>query len=120
MSAKDFFHNAVRLALEKDGWLITDDPLSFTVDSLEFTIDLGAEKEGEKIAVKIKSFLGKSTISEFHRALGQTLNYRYILKKSASERLLYLAISYEIYTDFFMIPVIQEIITEHLIKITDF
>jgi hypothetical protein len=29
MSAKDFFHNAVRLALEKDGWLITDDPLLF-------------------------------------------------------------------------------------------
>ncbi|MFM6278751.1 MAG: element excision factor XisH family protein [Dolichospermum sp.] len=30
----------------------------------------------------MKSFLGKSTISEFHKALGQTLNYRYILKKS--------------------------------------
>ena len=28
MSAKDFFHNAVRLALEKDVWLITNDPLS--------------------------------------------------------------------------------------------
>ena len=52
MSAKDFFHNAVRLALEKDGWLITDDPLTFTVDDLDFRIDieserlLGAEKEG--------------------------------------------------------------------------
>ncbi|WP_231395384.1 XisH family protein, partial [Dolichospermum circinale] len=58
MSAKDFFHNAVRLALEKDGWLITDDPLSFTVDGLDFRIDLGAErllgaeKEGQKIAVE--------------------------------------------------------------------
>jgi hypothetical protein len=29
MSAKDFFHNAVRSALEKDNWLITHDPLSF-------------------------------------------------------------------------------------------
>ena len=69
MSAKDFFHNAVRLALEKDGWLITDDPLRFIVDSIEFSLDLGAErliaaeKEGEKIAVEIKSFLGKSAIS---------------------------------------------------------
>jgi hypothetical protein len=26
MSAKDKFHNLVRIALEKDGWAITDDP----------------------------------------------------------------------------------------------
>ncbi|GCL41741.1 fdxN element excision controlling factor protein XisH [Dolichospermum planctonicum] len=36
MSAKDFFHNAVRLALEKDGWLITDDPLLFLCCKLTF------------------------------------------------------------------------------------
>ncbi len=126
MSAKDFFHNAVRLALEKDGWLITDDPLRFIVDAIEFCLDLGAErliaaeKEGEKIAVEIKSFLVKSAISEFHTALGQTLNYRYILRKKEPDRILYLAISYEIYTDFFMIPVIQEIIAEHQLKLLIF
>ncbi|MHC5777607.1 element excision factor XisH family protein, partial [Nostoc sp.] len=95
MSAKDFFHNAVKLALEKDGWLITDDPLIFIVDTIEFRLDLGAErllgaeKEGEKIAVEIKSFLGKSAISEFHTALGQTLNYRSILRKQEPDRILY-------------------------------
>ncbi len=26
--ARDLFHNIVRSALEKDGWIITDDPLS--------------------------------------------------------------------------------------------
>jgi len=26
MAAKDKFHGAVRRALEKDGWLVTDDP----------------------------------------------------------------------------------------------
>ncbi|WP_242027488.1 MULTISPECIES: XisH family protein [unclassified Sphaerospermopsis] len=26
MSAKDIFHNTVKIALEKDSWLITDDP----------------------------------------------------------------------------------------------
>ena len=87
MSAKDFFHDAVRLALEKDGWLITNDPLSFTVDTLDFRIDLGAErllgaeKEGQKIAVEVKSFLGQSEVTEFHTALGQTLNYRTVLRK---------------------------------------
>ena len=68
MSAKDIFHNTVRLALEKDNWFITHDPLSITVDGIEFPIDLGAEKEGQKIAVEVKSFLGKSEISEFHTA----------------------------------------------------
>ena len=126
MSAKDFFHNAVKSALEKDGWLITDDPLIFLVDTIEFRLDLGAErllgaeKEGEKIAVEIKSFLGKSAISEFHTALGQTLNYRSILRKEEPDRILYLAISYEIYTAFFLILVIQEIIAEHKLKLLIF
>jgi hypothetical protein len=98
MSARDIFHNAVRLALEKDGWLITADPLIFIVYTIEFRIDLGAErllgaeKEGQKIAVEIKSFLEKSAISEFHTALGQTLNYRSILRKEEPDRILYLAI----------------------------
>ena len=126
MSAKDFFHNAVKLALEKDSWLITDDPLIFLVDTIEFRLDLGAErllgaeKEGEKIAVEIKSFLGKSAISEFHTALGQTLNYRSILRKEEPDRILYLAVNYEIYTAFFLIPVIQEIIAEHKLKLLIF
>lgn len=28
MSDKDIYHNSVRIALEKDGWIITNDPLS--------------------------------------------------------------------------------------------
>ena len=126
MSAKDFFHNAVRLALEKDGWLITDDPLRFIVDTIEFPLDLGAErllaaeKEGEKIAVEIKSFLGQSEVTEFHTALGQTLNYRSVLRKKEPDRILYLAIGKEIYKEFFLIPFIQEIIAEHQLKLLIF
>jgi hypothetical protein len=64
--------------------------------------------------------LGKSAISEFHTALGQTLNYRYLLGREAPDRILYLAISYEIYTAFFLIPVIQEIIAEYKLKLLIF
>ncbi|MEH2011698.1 XisH family protein [Nostoc sp.] len=126
MSAKDIFHNAVRLALEKDSWNITHDPLSITIDGIEFYIDLGAErllaaeKEGQKIAVEVKSFLGKSEISESHTALGQTLNYRSVLRKKESDRILYLAIGSEIYKEFFMIPFIQEVIAEHKLKLLIF
>ena len=44
MSAKDIFHNAVKNALEKEGWKVTHDPLSVKVGGVEMAIDLGAEK----------------------------------------------------------------------------
>jgi len=126
MSAKDIFHGAVRLALEKDSWKITHDPLSITVDGIEFYIDLGAErllaaeKEGQKIAVEVKSFIGKSEVSEFHTALGQTLNYRSALRRKERDRLLYLAVPYEVYREFFLIQFIQEVIAEHQLKLLVF
>ena len=44
MPAKDFLHDAVRTALEKDGWTITDDPLTFKAEGIRFFIDLAAER----------------------------------------------------------------------------
>ncbi|HBL13566.1 MAG TPA: fatty-acid oxidation protein subunit alpha, partial [Cyanobacteria bacterium UBA11162] len=84
--ARDLFHNIVKIALQKDGWLITHDPYPLRYGAADIYIDLaaeatiGAEKEGRKIAVEVKSFAGGSTISEFHMALGQFLNYRIALE----------------------------------------
>jgi hypothetical protein len=51
---------------------------------------LAAEREGQKIAIEVKSFLiGSSAISEFHRALGQFINYRSALRYEDPERVLY-------------------------------
>ena len=50
-------------------------------------VDLGAEKiiaaerDGEKIAVEIKIFIGSSNIYEFHTAIGQFINYRVALEE---------------------------------------
>jgi hypothetical protein len=105
--AKDRFHNIVRNALEKEGWEITDDPYEINVDDVDFEIDLaaeellGAEREGRKIAVEIKSFISPSNVSEFHTALGQFLNYRDALEKIEPERLLYLAVRLPVYETFF-------------------
>ena len=77
MPAKDAYHAAVRKALEKEDWNITDDPLHLEFLDADLWVDLGAEKliaaerEGRKIAVEIKSFLSASALSEFHKALGQ-------------------------------------------------
>jgi XisH protein len=105
--AKDRFHNIVRNALEKEGWKITDDPYEINVDDVDFEIDLaaeellGAEREGRKIAVEIKSFISPSNVSEFHTALGQFLNYRDALDKIEPERILYLAVRLPVYETFF-------------------
>ena len=79
--AKDIFHDHVRQALQKDGWMITQDPYFLKIDDITYSIDLGAEqtigaeRAGEKIVVEIKSFLRESLVNEFHTALGQYLDY---------------------------------------------
>ena len=98
MAAKDRFHEVVRVALEKEQWKITDDPLRLEVGGTKFEIDLGAkqllaaERGSEKIAVEIKTFLGDLPLTDDHAALGQFLNYRLALEISDPERILYLAV----------------------------
>jgi hypothetical protein len=105
--ARDRFHNVVRKALEKEGWVITDDPYEINVDNVDFEIDLAAEEllaaeqEGRQIAVEIKSFIGSSSISEFHTALGQFLNYRDALAIIDPDRQIYLAVRLPVYETFF-------------------
>jgi hypothetical protein len=95
VAARDIFHDAVKHALEKEGWLITHDPLTLQIGGVEMYIDLGAEqliaaeKQGEKIAVEIKSFVAVSVLYEFHLAIGQYRNYQLALLQEDPERTLY-------------------------------
>ncbi|MBW4603876.1 MAG: XisH family protein [Calothrix sp. FI2-JRJ7] len=104
--ARDRFHYVVRTALEKEGWTITADSYQISVGEVDFEIDLAAEilvaeRENDKIAVEIKSFIGRSNVSEFHTALGQFINYQVALSEVDPERKLYLAIPESIYKSFF-------------------
>jgi hypothetical protein len=117
MVAKDRFHDVVKIALEKEGWTITHDPLTLKVDAVtDLHIDLGAEmligaeRENEKIAIEIKSFLGQSAINDFHAAVGQFINYRYALADLEPDRKLYLAISLVTYEKVFIRRFIQSVI----------
>lgn len=97
--ARDIIHDAVRNALVKDGWTITDDPLTLSYEDLYAFVDLGAErvlaaKRGEeKIAVEIKSFRSRSAVADFERALGQYILYERLLRKLEPDRVIFLAIS---------------------------
>jgi len=42
--ARDLFHQNVKEALLKDGWTVTDDPLTFKIGKMQVQIDLGAER----------------------------------------------------------------------------
>jgi hypothetical protein len=126
MSARDLVHHTVKLALQKDGWTITHDPLSIDLNDRQLQIDLGAErliaaqKQDELIAVEIKSFVAASAISEFHTALGQFLNYRVAPKLKEPTRVLYLAIPQEIYEGFFTRQLPQLSIQEYQLKLIIF
>ena len=118
--AKDLFHNQLKTALIKDNWLITHDPFELRIsEAIKLQIDLGAEntlaaqRNLEKIAVEIKSFSSDSDISEFHRALGQYLNYAQALEDKEPDRVLYLAVPSETYSDFFQLSFIQKSLKRH-------
>ncbi len=119
MSAKDKFHQIVITAIEKDGWIVTHDPYLLQAGSFDLAIDLGAEeivaaeREGRKIAIEIKSFLGASKISEFYGALGQFITYRAALKIQEPERILYLAVPDDVYEKFFVTAFIQSLIRQN-------
>ena len=122
--AKDVFHQQVKNALIKDGWNITHDPLTIRIsEAVKLQIDLAAEttiaaeRDSEKIAVEIKSFVGDSDISAFHTALGQYLNYCQALEEQEPDRNVYLAIPLETYQDFFQLPFIQRALQRYQVKL---
>ena len=105
MAARDKYHNAVRVALEADGWTITDDPFRFTVDGKDFQVDIGAEKllaaekAGHKILVEVKSFLRPSLLTDFHNAIGQCVSYKSALRMVEIDHPLFLAIPRRAYDE---------------------
>jgi hypothetical protein len=123
VSAKDAFHDAVKQALQKEQWIITDDPLKFKFGNVNFQVDLGAEqlvaaeRLGEKIAIEIKSFLNPSAITDFYAALGQFLSYRLALESVEPDRTLYLAVPLDTYQTFFQYEFTQTAIQRYQVLI---
>lgn len=121
--ARDRFHQSVRIALEKEGWIITNDPFDFRVGGVDFEIDLGAEKvigaekDGHKIAVEIKSFLEDSPVSAFHKAIGQYDNYLLGLELYQPDRILYLAVPVSVFNTFFQRPFVKLALERKSVKL---
>jgi hypothetical protein len=76
MPKLDIIHNAVKNALIKDGWMITNDPYVIQYRRTTLYADLGAERpiavqrNGQKLVIEVKSFVGASKIQDLKEALG--------------------------------------------------
>jgi len=125
MSRRDFYHETVKQALIEEGWTITHDPYIFVTDP-QLSTDLGAERliaaerETEKIAVEIKSFLAESQVVDLEKAIGQYGLYRHFLKTQEPDRDLYLAIPQYAYEDIFARQVGRVAIEEFGLKLIVF
>lgn len=109
MPARDLYHDAAVHSLVADGWKITDDPLLLSYGGKDLFIDLGAEritigaeKDGQRIAVEIKSFLSPSVLRDLEEAVGQYEVYESVLSEMDPERRLYLAIPRRVYEGLFV------------------
>lgn len=113
MSAKDKIHDNVKQALINDGWDITHDPFTIVYGGDTVFADLAAERpftaerDGEKIIVEIKSFIGRSSIQDFKTALGQYMLYLPAIQKLAPDYKLYVAISETAYLSDLQRDIIQ-------------
>ncbi len=126
MPARDVYHHHVCHALIKDGWTITDDPYVLKWGLKDLYVDLGAERfigaerQGQKIAVEIKSFLSPSEIEDLKDAIGQFFLYLPIIARTEPNRVLFLAIREAVYHDLFEEPIGAVLLEEYAIKLIVF
>ena len=97
----------------KDGWTITADPLPIEFEELHLFADLEAEqtleaaRQGQVIAVEIKSFLSRSAVHDLYLALGQYDVYRAFLEGAWKQHRLYIAVGEAAYLRFFALRSVQ-------------
>jgi hypothetical protein len=120
------YHDTVKHALINDGWTVTSENLRLPWGGTDAYVDiaaervLSAEKEGRKIAVEVKSFVGKSSLAELEKAVGQFVVYRLALRKNEPERELFLAVRAKVYDKLFINPDVMELVESEKLKLLVF
>lgn len=86
-------------------------------------IDLGAEKiigaqrNGEKIAIEVKSFSLASLITALYEAIGKFIVYRKALEVLKPDRTLYLAMPDDAFTQLNSEPILHKMFVDEKIKL---
>lgn len=123
MPERDSVHESIRQALINDGWNITHDPLVIHIGPKWVFVDLGvssvisANRDEQKIAVEIKSFVGKSDMHNLEQAVGQFIVYQAILAKKDPERTLFLALPDDAYERVFTDELGQLLLNRSILRL---
>jgi hypothetical protein len=126
MPAVDLYHDTVKQALVKDGWLITHDPLHLRWGRKDMYVDLGAKRlitatrAAAKIAVEVKSFVSASEMEAFRDAIGQYAIYRSVMRRTYPDYTLYLAVKEVVFNSLFEEPIGQIMIEDENLKLLVF
>lgn len=127
MPARDYYHEIVCQALQKDNWEITHDPYRLQLTRKKnLYIDLGAErliaaeKGLQKIAVEIKSFRSPSEMKDLEEAVGQFVVYEHLLNRYDPDRKLYLAVPDPVRKSIFEEEVGQVLMEDKIIRLFTF
>jgi XisH protein len=81
---------------------------------------LGAQRGEENTTIEIKSFLRDSAVYDFYGALGQFRFYYHALRQFEPDRVLYLAVSKDVFDDFFEEPFVMEVVDLEDVKMLIF
>ena len=123
MPRKDIYHETVIIALEKEGWLVIDDPLRIVAGGVGLFIDITAEpivtfgRNDQKVAIEIKSFQIQSQITTFYEAFGKYLTYRKALVITKLDMDLYLAVPKKSFDTIFQKELVKELVKEYQVNL---
>ena len=108
MPARDYYHDIVKKALQKDGWTITHDPYRIRLARRKnLFVDLGAER---LIAAE----------KDLEEAVGQFVLYEHLLTRYEPERKLYLAVPEDVRQSIFEEEAGQVLIEDKIIRLFSF
>ncbi len=112
MPAKDRYHDAVKRAFIKEGWIILDDQYFIGTETRQLWVDLHIQdKTGERrLLVEVKSFLaGESVVENLANAIGKYQIYEAAIALRKLQLPLYLAIPIHTFEGIFNEDIVQEL-----------
>src|SRR5260370_33370510 len=111
MPAKDHYHDPVKRALIKNGWIIIQEQVYFSDNQRHIWVDLSDRRDDNEapILVEIQGFArAASPIESLMSALGQYAVYKAMLDYLELGDPLYLAVPIAAYEGIFQAPVAQQ------------
>jgi hypothetical protein len=127
MAAQDVYFDLVKHALQQEGWRVTHHPLRLRVpvssiqtrqsEAAEEPL-LAADQAERKIAVLVKSFMGRFEMADLRQAVEQVRRYRTLLATTDPDRVVYLAVRQTTYREHFAGAVgAQLLVRQHILSL---